>query len=102
MIPLNVSVRKEWEIALRQTQKCSLENFFTCGSTTNAHTELEYTMLITLHANGKPLLKLNSSFYPFAMILLIVWSANGDGSVLTSKTSSNLLNDDTYLISLCR
>ena len=25
------------------------------------------------------------------MILLVVWSANGDGSALTSKTSSNLL-----------
>ena len=31
------------------------------------------------------------------MILLVVWSANGDGSsALTSKASSNLLNDDTY------
>ena len=32
------------------------------------------------------------------MILLVVWSANGDGSAFTSKTSSkiNLLNDDTY------
>ena len=30
------------------------------------------------------------------MILLFVWSANGDGSALTAKASSNLLNDDTY------
>ena len=28
------------------------------------------------------------------MILLVVWSANGDGSALTAKV--NLLNDDTY------
>ena len=30
--------------------------------------------------------------------LLVVWSANGGGSALTSKASSkfNLLNDDTY------
>ena len=32
------------------------------------------------------------------MILLVVWSANGYGSALTSKACSkvNLLNDDTY------
>ena len=30
------------------------------------------------------------------MILLVIWFANGDGSALTSKASSNLLNDDTY------
>ena len=32
------------------------------------------------------------------MILLVVWSANGNSSVLTSKASFkvNLLNDDTY------
>ena len=38
-------------------------------------------------------------FFPnSAMILFVVWFANGDGSVLTSKASSkvNLLNDDTY------
>ena len=38
------------------------------------------------------------------MILLVVWSANGDGSALTSKASSkvNLLNDKRYLpLSLC-
>ena len=34
----------------------------------------------------------------FATILLVVWSANGDGSALTSKVSSDLLNYDTYLI----
>ena len=27
------------------------------------------------------------------MILLVVWSVSGDGSALTSKSSSNLLND---------
>ena len=32
----------------------------------------------------------------FAMILLVVWSVNGDGSALTSKATSNLLNDETY------
>ena len=30
------------------------------------------------------------------MILLVVWYANGDGSALSSKACSNLLNDDTY------
>ena len=32
------------------------------------------------------------------MILLVVWSANGNGSALTSNASYrvNLLNDDTY------
>ena len=32
-----------------------------------------------------------------AIILLVVWSANGNGSVLTFKANSkvNLLNDDT-------
>ena len=30
------------------------------------------------------------------MILFVVWSANGYGSALTSKTDSNLLNNDTY------
>ena len=30
------------------------------------------------------------------MILHVVWSANGDGRVLTYKASSNLLNEDTY------
>ena len=38
-------------------------------------------------------------FFPSsAMILLVVWSAKGDDSALTSKASSkvNLLNDDTY------
>ena len=36
----------------------------------------------------------------FVTILLVVWSTNDDGSALTealtSKASSNLLNDDTY------
>ena len=45
--------------------------------------------------NGAP----HIHFFPSsAMILLVVWSANGDGSALTSMASSkvNLLNDDTY------
>ena len=54
-------------------------------------------MPITPHANGEPLLKRSSFLSQFAMILLVVWSAIGDGSALTtSKASSNLLNDDTY------
>ena len=54
-------------------------------------------MPITLHANGEPLLKRSSFLSQFATILLVVWSANGGGSALTtSKASSNLLNDDTY------
>ena len=52
-------------------------------------------MPTTPHANGDPLLKRSSSFQ-FAKILLVVWSANGDSSALTSKAGSNLLNDDTY------
>ena len=32
----------------------------------------------------------------FAMIVLVVWSANGDGHALTYKASSNSLNEDTY------
>ena len=60
------------------------------------------TKHITLHANGKPLLKRSSSHSLLPQFcndsLLVVWSANGDGSALTSKASSkvNLLNDDTY------
>ena len=54
-------------------------------------------MPITPHANGEPLLMWSSFLSQFAMILLVVWSAIGDGSALTTtKTSSNLLNDDTY------
>ena len=52
-------------------------------------------------ARGEPLLKRSSSYIhilsKFATILLVVWSANGDCSALTSKASSNLLNDDTYV-----
>ena len=33
---------------------------------------------------------------PAPLILLVVWSANGNGSALTSKASSNLLNNGTY------
>ena len=32
----------------------------------------------------------------FETILLVIWSANGNGSALTAKANSNLLNDDTY------
>ena len=53
-------------------------------------------MPITPHANGKFLLKAELLSFPVC-ILLVVWSAYGDGSIrITSKASSNLLNDDTY------
>ena len=46
-------------------------------------------MPITPHA-----LMANLFPFPVAAILLVVWSANVDGSALTtSKASSNLLND---------
>ena len=49
---------------------------------------------------GEPLLKRSSSHSLLPQsttILLVVWSANSDGSALTSKASSkvNLLNNDT-------
>ena len=56
-------------------------------------------MPITPHANGEPLLKQSSSYShssQFATILLVVWSANGYSSALTSKATSNLLSDNTY------
>ena len=63
--------------------------------------QLEHTMPITLHANGEPFLKWSSSYshsFQSTTILLVVWSANGDGSAITSRASSkvNLLNDATY------
>ena len=39
-------------------------------------------MPITPHANGEPLLKQSSILSQFAMIPLVVWSANGDDRVL--------------------
>ena len=53
------------------------------------------------HANGEHLLKQipHIQFLPIsAMILLVVSSANGNGSALTSKASSKVkwLNNDTY------
>ena len=59
--------------------------------------KLEHAMPITPHANGEPLLQQSSLILlsQFATILLVVWSANGDGSALTFKAGSNLLNDDT-------
>ena len=56
-------------------------------------------MPITPHANGEHLLKWSSSHsYSFLAHNNFVWSANGKGSALTSKASSNinLLNNDTY------
>ena len=44
---------------------------------------LELTKLITPHANGEPLFKWSSSHsHILPPILLVVWSANGDGIVL--------------------
>ena len=43
---------------------------------------------------------LTFTFFPSStMIVIVVWSANGDGSALTSKASSkvNFLNEDTGL-----
>ena len=54
-------------------------------------------MPITLYATGETHLKQSSSYLivsQFATILFVIWSANGDGSALTSKASSNLINDD--------
>ena len=56
-------------------------------------------MPITPHANGEPLLKRSSSYSFPVCNDSVVWSANGDAMVVllvTSKASSNLLNDDTY------
>ena len=52
-------------------------------------------MPIILHANGEPLLKRSCFLSQFAKIVIVVRSASGDGSALTFKASSNLLNDDT-------
>ena len=55
-------------------------------------------MPIVPHGNGELLLgALHIHIvYQFTMILLVIWSTNVDSSVLTSKASSNLLNDDIY------
>ena len=48
-------------------------------------------MPITAHANGEPLLKRNSSYSnlsQFAMILLVVWSANSDGYCVGTEPSA--------------
>ena len=53
------------------------------------HTELHRTCQC-LHANGEPFLKLSSSHSHSFPVVLIVWSANDNGRVLTSKASSNV------------
>ena len=61
-------------------------------------------MHVTPHANGKPLFKtslqaelLIFTFFPSsATILLVVWSANGDGYSALTSPKVNLLSDDTY------
>ena len=54
--------------------------------------QLERTKHITLHGNGEHLLKGSSSqsysLPSSAIILLVVWSANGNTSALTSKARS--------------
>ena len=59
---------------------------------------LEHAIPITRHSNGEPLLKRSSSHSLPTTILLVVLSANGNGSAVTSKATSkvNLLNDDIY------
>ena len=53
-------------------------------------------LMENLFSSGAP----HINFFPSsAIILLVVWSANGDGSALASKSPSskvNLLNDDAY------
>ena len=56
-------------------------------------------MAITPHAIGEPLLKQSSILFQFETILLVVWSANSDGSALTSKANSNFLM--TILTDVC-
>ena len=57
-------------------------------------------MPITPHTNGEPLLKQraphNLILSQSITILLVVWSANGNGTALTHKARSKvyLLNDD--------
>ena len=59
-------------------------------------------MPITPHANGKPLLKRNSSFPTFNdSACCLVCEQRSDSSALTSKANSNLLNDRTYQYILC-
>ena len=54
---------------------------------------LEFTKCITPHTNGEPyqVELLTFIFFPSsATILLVLWSANDDGSALTSKASSKV------------
>ena len=44
-------------------------------------------MPIIPHANGEPFIKKSSFLSQFSKIMLIVWSANGDGTVTTLTTS---------------
>ena len=51
--------------------------------------------MVNLFSSGAP----HFHFFPSSgLIVLAVWSANGDCNALTSKASSkvNLLNDDAY------
>ena len=52
---------------------------------------------VAIATNGKPGLLIFTFFPSSATILLIVWSANGDGSTSTKASFKvKLLNDDTY------
>ena len=51
-------------------------------------------MPITPHANVETVLKRSSSHSQFAMILVVVWSVNGDGIVLLLPRL--VPNDDSY------
>ena len=63
---------------------------------------LELTKHITPHANVRTSSQVELLIFTFfpssAMILLVLWSADGNSSALTSKASSkvNSLNDDSY------
>ena len=94
--PLLISER----IRLCESRPIPAESSFTKPYFSNIYdiiVRLEHAMPITHHTNGEPLLSsLIFVLSQFATILLVVWSANGYGSALTSKTSSNLLNDNTH------
>ena len=87
---LELQAYRSWLIIMSSIARLSADN-------------IEHAMPITPHANGEPLLLSGAPHIhilpQFATILLVVWSANGDGGALTSKASSkvvNLLNHDTY------
>ena len=59
---------------------------------------LAHTLMANLLQSGAPHIHILSQ----SATILLVWSAKGNGSALTSKASSrvNLVNDDTYLLTI--